>query len=354
MYAGRSAPPLQGPLDPVTDELILAAAAEATQQLSWVQEDFEFIRNLQRAERNHGSVELMMSMKRGGNFAVKQMPTRWVTTGPEAFKARHPHSSEQPWYDIGLVRHLNNIEYPHAATLLGVFHGGDSTYVVSEFLKGGDLFSWCDTGPPPGKAREALIGPILLQILTALRWLHEIGIAHRDISLENVMLTDGPTGKDQVVKIIDFGMSSLSRMCPGKEVRGKQSYQAPEMHEDSAYDAFLVDVFAIGVVSFPLAAQDYPWYSTTRGSCKLFDFVRKHGLIVFLEKRQVRRGSSGRLIEAMSPAFVEFLLAMTSFSPQKRCSLGEGCYAASEEDAVSHQSCWDLAWVRAHMAQPGA
>ena len=55
-----------------------------------------------------------------------------------------------------------------------------------------------------------------------------------------------------------------SRMCK-REVRGKQSYQAPEMHGSDTYDAFLADDFALGVVVFAMAVQDYPWTATKKG-----------------------------------------------------------------------------------------
>ena len=102
--------------------------------------------------------------------------------------------------------------------------------------------------------------PIVGQIFTAVCWLHDLGVAHRDLSLENILLTDN--GGSMQVKLIDFGMSTTQRVCK-RELRGKQSYQAPEMHGPE-YDAFLADEFALGVVLFAMAVQDYPWTSTKK------------------------------------------------------------------------------------------
>lgn len=75
----------------------------------------------------------------------------------------------------------------------------------------GDLFEWCfrPTVPAPGVEREAHMRPIVAQLLVAVRWLHGLGIAHRDLSLENVLLED--SGAELRVKLIDFGMATMKR-----------------------------------------------------------------------------------------------------------------------------------------------
>ena len=72
--------------------------------------------------------------------------------------------------------------YPYVCELLGIFTDKEESYVVTSFCTGGDLFNWCDGHPPPGREREKVMGPIVAQIFSAVRWLHEMGIAHRDIS----------------------------------------------------------------------------------------------------------------------------------------------------------------------------
>lgn len=55
------------------------------------------------------------------------------------------------------------------------------------------------------------------------------------------------------VKLVDFGMASLSRECRG--VCGKRSYVAPEQYLNGEHDGFLSDSFALGVCLFSLATQ---------------------------------------------------------------------------------------------------
>ena len=76
------------------------------------------------------------------------------------------------------------------------------TYYASDFCKGGELFSFV-----VGKQRigEDEARKIIRQIMVAVKYLHDRGIAHRDISLENVLLTEEPD--DRNVRLMDFGVA---------------------------------------------------------------------------------------------------------------------------------------------------
>lgn len=292
---------------------------------------------LQEAVRNHGRVDLMQK-KNGEKIAVKRMPTRWVREGPIEFNEQYPTASERPWVDIGLVRYLNSIQYPFACELFGVFRDEETTYVAASLATKGDLFTWCDQDPPPGLKREAVMLPIVGQILVAVRWLHDLGVAHRDLSLENILLSE--QGGTQQVKLIDFGMATVNRICK-KEVRGKQSYQAPEMHGSEPYDAFLTDEFAVGVSIFAMAVQDYPWTSTKKSSCQLFEYIATFGLIKFLKKRKLRKGTE-HLAEVMSPELIQLIDAMVQLDAKNRLSLGEACF-----NGEARRSVWEEPWIQA-------
>ncbi|CAK9059829.1 unnamed protein product [Durusdinium trenchii] len=300
----------------------------------WVPEDYVGQQLLQEAVRNHGRVDLM-EKKNGEKLAVKRMPNRWVREGPTEFNEQYPTASERPWVDIGLVRYLNSIRYPYVCTLIGVFRDDETTYVASTLATQGDLFSWCDADPGPGGARENVMLPIVGQIFVAVRWLHDLGVAHRDLSLENILLTQ--ESGSQHVKLIDFGMCTVNRNCK-REVRGKQSYQAPEMHGSDTYDAFLADDFALGVVVFAMAVQDYPWTSTKKGTCQLFDYISTFGLLKFLRKRKLRKGTE-HLSEVMSAELIQMVDAMLQFDINSRLCLGEGCFG-------TRGSVWDQPWIQ--------
>lgn len=311
----------------------------------WEDEGCTLVRKLQDAARNSGSVELM---KKGGQFvAVKRMPSSWVCQSPEEFSKTYPTSGEKPWLDLGIIQHLNDIEFPYACKLHGLFRSESETpetFVTMSFCAEGDLFSWVErrSTPAPGPAREEALLPLATQLISGVRYLHEMGIAHRDISLENVLLDDGHKGK-QALYIIDFGMATLQRYVK-REIRGKASYQAPEMHGPDEVDTFLLDNFAIGVLLFAAASQDYPWTNTRRNSCQLFEYAFTFGIRRFLEKRKLRKGNGEYLIQVFSAGFTELLEALTRVRHEQRASLGETCFTSKV--AKRRTNVWDLGWLK--------
>ncbi|GAA5903258.1 hypothetical protein JCM6882_008120 [Rhodosporidiobolus microsporus] len=127
---------------------------------------------------------------------------------------------------------------------------------VMEYCPGGDLYAVIkkgDLGP-------AEINSFFAQILAGVAYLHSMGVAHRDIKPENLLLD----AKGHV-KITDFGVSDVFRMCWEKTTHlskglcGSEPYIAPEQFEHKEYDARLVDVWACAVVFYCMHFSELPW-----------------------------------------------------------------------------------------------
>mmetsp|Transcript_42798 Transcript_42798/g.123711 ORF Transcript_42798/g.123711 Transcript_42798/m.123711 type:complete len:411 (-) Transcript_42798:30-1262(-) len=322
-------------------DYVMYRAAKGAQ--TWDEGSFVRVKQLQEAVRNFGGVELMRT-KCGHHFVVKRMPTEWVCKSHRDFVKTHPTSTELPWLDIGIVQYLNDLSFPFACKMLGIFQNETETFVATTYCSRGDLFGWVDsdTSPEPGPRREKVMVDLATQIFSGVRWLHELGIAHRDLSLENLLLTGG---KGQLhVQIIDFGMATASRYARN-ELCGKASYQAPEMHLSQECDCFLFDSFALGVILFSMASQDYPWMSTKRGVCPLFDYAVTFGIARFLERRKLRKGRGERLADVFSEQLTKTIEALVSPDSELRASLGESCYTSSAA-SKDRTSVWRLAWVQ--------
>lgn len=304
---------------------------------------FEFIRKIQDATRNRGQVFLMCDKQYNLLVAVKQMPRGWVRGCHSEFVAEHPGETELPWQDVGCIRFLNLAGYDYACELRGVYTDDNLTHVVTSFASEGDLFSWCEAGIAPGLEREAQVQPLVRQILEGIQQLHEFSIVHRDLSLENILMTklDDESLK---IKIIDFSMASTDRTFKNS-VRGKASYQAPELHYDVEYDAFLTDAFSLGVTIYAVLLKDYPWLSTRPGGCKCFEYVKKHGIRSYLAKRKLR-SSTLRVSDIMSEPLVQLLEGLLALDPAKRLTLGESHWNGSR------RSVWDEPWIQSGPGGP--
>jgi len=325
-------------------DLEIAMTAAASLVSPWDATTLTLVKPLMDATRNHGQVLLMKDTTHDNReVAVRRMPTRWVRSGPKEFDEKYPTSSEKPWHDVGFVQHLSAVGFPYVCELLGLYRSPEDTYVATAFCRQGDLFSWCDldSTPAPGRQREESIMPIAAQIFSGVRWLHELGIAHRNLSLENILLTGADS--DAKVRIIDFGMATLKRFV-SNEVRGKHSYQAPEMHMGSEVDTFLVDDFSLGVMLFALAVQDFPWTSTKKGKCQLFEYVNAFGLRRFCGKRRLQKNQGKFLIEVFSPSFFATLDSLLQLTVKGRGCLGESAYQ-DDVKKKRRSSIWDLGFV---------
>jgi len=233
------------------------------------------------------------------------------------------------------------VNFKYACNLEGVYRDANNTYVTSTYASTGDLFSVALAGLPPGPDRESAFAPVVSQLLRGVKQLHDLQIVHGDISLENVLLTkSNRPNSEYEVKIIDFGMASTSRMVRHC-VRGKSSYQAPEMHGDDVYDAFLTDTFSVGVIAYALFFKEYPWMTTLPEKCKNFGFIAKFGFSSFFAKRNLR-GSTTKIAECTSQPLLQLLEGMLTLDPQERLTFGEKGFDG-------RKSVWDEPWMKSHV-----
>lgn len=127
---------------------------------------------------------------------------------------------------------------------------------VMEYCPGGDLYA----AIKKGGMSSAEVECTFKQTLHGIQYLHSMGVAHRDIKPENLLLD----GRGHV-KITDFGVSDVFRMCWEKKTHlskglcGSEPYIAPELFEMKEYDARLVDVWAAAVVFYCMQFQELPW-----------------------------------------------------------------------------------------------
>jgi len=275
----------------------------------------------------------------GSHVAAKVMPHSWIGNNHAEFIAKHPTEKEWPWQDVGCIKFLNSVNFAHTCTLLGVYHDSRSkkTAVMTSFSEQGDLFAWSSKCKfPPGPEREEMVRPLMCQLMQGLKEMHKLSIAHRDVSLENsVVSLDSESGALKL-SIIDFGMSRVDRMATGTS--GKVSYQGPEMHSGLEYDTFLADTFAAGVVLYAMLMMDYPWLSSAPDKCKCFTYVKNHGLRKYVSVRKKGKGQTvGGLLSEPALKLLEGLLCV---DPANRLTLGEeGCW---EE---GRKSVWDESWL---------
>lgn len=290
------------------------------------------IKRLEAAGANRGHVDLMQSCNDSRAYAVKKMPNSWVLSGPTDFDRRFPSSAERPWQDVGLLRELSKHDYPYMCEVHGVFRDATHTYVVTTFAEHGDLFAWCKRASRPGPRRERSMLPLVRQIFDAVERLHQLGISHRDLSVENILLTSSAPDGPEEVKLIDFGQSFLGRTVPASSKRrhcSKAAYRAPETLLANDYDAFLADAFALGVVVHAMAVNSYPWESTKSNT----------GPIGIAHTRGVRYLLADKLGlgKVVSEPLLELVVGLLQLDPSARLGV--------DRDDRSRRCVWEEGWL---------
>jgi serine/threonine protein kinase len=103
------------------------------------------------------------------------------------------------------ARLASAIEHPNVCAIYEVGESGDEGYIVMQYVPGQSLDNLIARGP----ASLQLVLSVGIQIADGLQAAHALGIFHRDLKPQNVMLTDGG-----LVKILDFG---LARRLPPED-----------------------------------------------------------------------------------------------------------------------------------------
>ena len=90
-----------------------------------------------------------------------------------------------------------------------------------------------------------------------MRYLHSYGIVHRDLKLENVMMSDN--GETAVSKLVDFGLAKM--IGPNEkadEPFGTLGYVAPEVLKKEPY-SFSCDLWSFGCIVYALLSGSLPF-----------------------------------------------------------------------------------------------
>jgi serine/threonine protein kinase len=100
----------------------------------------------------------------------------------------------------------------------------------------------------------ALVRKIMQQLISAVGYCHDKGIAHMDIKLENMLLTP-----DDHLFLIDFGLCQLQPSLIDSRFLGSPGYACPEMIQRTPYSGYKADAWSIGTVMYALLHAVFPF-----------------------------------------------------------------------------------------------
>jgi serine/threonine-protein kinase len=160
------------------------------------------------------------------------------------------------------ARAANRVDHAHIVEIHDVGETDEGElYLVMEYLTGIALSSEIAKGPMPiPRAVD-----ILEQMCAALARAHDLGVIHRDLKSDNIMLTSRG-GRQDFVKILDFGLAALARdprLAPKGAVFGTPEYMSPEQCRGERVD-FRSDLYALGILFHEMMTGKLPFRSSDR------------------------------------------------------------------------------------------
>jgi serine/threonine protein kinase len=163
----------------------------------------------------------------------------------------HHANPDNPQREIAAFQLIPN--HPRVVPLLDSMHDENFVYMVQPYLSGGDLFSKVESAGGKGIDEDRVRHYIKQAVQGLLHMKQTAGIAHMDVSLENMMLDEKGD-----VKIIDLGMcirvpssSSPCYLLP-RPCRGKLAYISPELWHEKSFDPFAADIWSLGVCIYSM------------------------------------------------------------------------------------------------------
>lgn len=203
-------------------------------------------------EGGFGITYLAWDLQQGIKVAVKEyFPSGYVTRVSSSNLVIINSKQNQAASNRGLKRFVEEARaLAKIKNLAGVvnvrdfFSANGTAYIVMEFLDGMSLKKYLQR--KGGKISVEEVLTIMRPVMDSLTQVHKIGLIHRDISPDNILIT-----KYNEVKLIDFGAAKYSNP-DGKSLSIvlKQGFAPPEQYDTHGEQGPWTDVYALGVTIY--------------------------------------------------------------------------------------------------------
>ncbi|HEY1551324.1 MAG TPA: serine/threonine-protein kinase, partial [Kofleriaceae bacterium] len=186
---------------------------------------------------------------------------------------------------VNRVRHRNIVDVTDFVEL-----PDGTTFIIMELLQGQSLGKWARTGIDLPRALA-----VLVQICDGLGAAHAVGVIHRDLKPDNVVVTATADG-GELAKLLDFGVAKLINRDEQEDdvgfqtqagsVIGTPAYMSPEQAGGMAIDQ-RSDIYSLGAIMYELFCGQPLFRGRSFG-----EYVRKHLTEAPIPPRQTEGGAN--------------------------------------------------------------
>jgi serine/threonine protein kinase len=207
---------------------------------------------------------------------------------------------------VNRVRHRNIVDVTDFVEL-----DDGTTFIIMELLRGQSLGKWARTGVDMPRALA-----VLVQICDGLGAAHAVGVVHRDLKPDNVIVVPTSDGAE-LVKLLDFGVAKLLNRDDHEDIGfqtaagsviGTPAYMSPEQAGGMVVD-HRSDIYSLGAIMYELFCGQPMFRGRSFG-----EYVRKHLTENPVPPRQTSGGA------AIDPALETLILRCLAKDPNERFS----------------------------------
>ena len=208
--------------------------------------------------------QLIRQVANGGMASIYEaMDTR--LDRKVAVKIMHPHLAQDDAFVSRFIREAKAAAALSHPNIVAVQDQGwnqsgvPAVFLVMELIEGSTLREYLNER---GRFEIKDAMNYLTPILSALAAAHAIGIVHRDVKPENILIS-----KEGRIKIADFGLArgeiiGSTMTAESSVILGSVSYLSPEQVQRGIADA-RSDVYAVGIVAFEMLTGEKPFIGDT-------------------------------------------------------------------------------------------
>ncbi len=176
-----------------------------------------------------------------------------------AIKVLHPHLSQQDKYNTRFIREAQaaaRIQHETINTIYEVAKtGAGAPYIASHYCDGKTLAQHIQQGDLSFSQSYKII----MQLAEGLTVAHRLGVIHRDLKPDNIIILASGTPK-----LVDFGIAKMrdEYQTSTGEIIGTPSYMSPEQFRGEAIDES-TDIWALGIIIYEILRGQTPYQGQT-------------------------------------------------------------------------------------------
>lgn len=184
---------------------------------------------------------------------------------------------------VNRIRHRNIVDVTDFVEL-----GDGTAFIIMELLRGQSFGKWARSGVDLARALA-----VLVQICDGLGAAHAVGVIHRDLKPDNIVVIPTADGTE-LVKLLDFGVAKLTRRHDGDAsydtqvgaLVGTPAYMSPEQAGGMVID-HRSDIYSLGTLMYELFCNQPMFRGRSFG-----EYVRKHLTEIPTLPRSTQGGAS--------------------------------------------------------------